>query len=113
MNRTLTIAKFVAPVVLAATLIGTLIMPSMAQPPMGVNTRLHNQNARINQGLRAHDLTRSQAQHLRARDRSIHSAEARDRRHDHGHLTAAERSHLEHRLNNTSNSIYARKRAGR
>jgi hypothetical protein len=81
----------------------------MAQDHLGVNARLHDQHARINQGIRGHDLNKYQVHALRSRDRSIHHAEMIDRRHDHGHLTAAERGRLEHRLNNTSHAIYDRK----
>jgi len=98
--------KIVAPVAAIGALFATVAAPSMAQD---VNDRLHRQHARIEQGIRKHDLNKHEVHNLRARDRAIRHTEIVDRRHDHGHLTAAQRARLNHRLNKTSRGIYDHK----
>ena len=101
------VRNLIAPILALGT-IAVLAAPSMAQEhhPMSVNHRLERQDARIHEGVKTHELNKYEAARLHARDRRIHVAEHRDRRYHGGHLTAAERARLEHRLNHDSHSIH-------
>jgi hypothetical protein len=88
-------------------LIAALAFTSMAQAqdrtPV-INHRLHNQERRINQGVRRGELTRNETRHLRADDRRI--AYQRNRALATGRMNRAERSHLRREENRTSRAIY-------
>jgi hypothetical protein len=88
-------------------LIAALAVTSMAQAqnrtPV-INHREHNQNRRINQGVRSGELTRNEAHHLRNDERHIRNEKMRDKAS--GHITYAERRHLRHEENRTSRAIY-------
>jgi hypothetical protein len=71
-----------------------------------INSRLHNQQRRIDNGIRHGGLTPRESARLEARETSIRDREAIDRRHDHGRLTAGEHRRLERSENRTSNAIY-------
>jgi hypothetical protein len=88
-------------------LIAALAITSMAQAQTRtpvINHREHNQNRRINQGVRSGELTRNEAHHLRNDERHIRNEKMRDRAS--GHITYAERRHLRHEENRTSRAIY-------
>lgn len=70
-----------------------------------VNDRLANQNHRINAERREGDITKAQAQALRATDRSIRAQERADAAINHGHITRAEQHSLNQALNANSGAI--------
>jgi hypothetical protein len=55
-----------------------------------VDYRRHEQNARINQGVRSGSLTRGETARLRSEEARVHAEVARDRYRNGGHLTASE-----------------------
>jgi len=63
--------------------------------------RLHTQNERINQEVRAGEISHVQADRLRDADRRIYAREQFDARHDDGHITRGE----EYRLNRAENRV--------
>ena len=92
-------------IVSALLLMGAACLPaaSLAQE---VNNRLHDQNARIRQGIHSGQLTRREARMVRHDDKVIHARERLDRLTHNGHLTAAERTRLNNQLNRNSTRIY-------
>ena len=105
------IVKALVPLMAFGTIAAALASPALAQtkPDRGINARLHRQDRRIDQGVKNHDLNKFQAKRLDALDRGIHRTEMRDRRHDDGRLTSAERTRLQHRLNRVSDGINDKK----
>ncbi|HTE01894.1 MAG TPA: hypothetical protein VK668_21540 [Mucilaginibacter sp.] len=96
--------------ILGGLLVAVLAITSVAQAQTHtpvINQRHHNQERRINQGVRHHQLTRAEARHLRMRENKI----ARDRRmaRADGRVTVAERRHLRREENRTSRAIYRKK----
>jgi hypothetical protein len=88
-------------------LIAALAVTSMAQAQTHtpvINHREHNQNRRINRGVRSGELTRNETHHLRNDERHIQNQKMRDKAS--GHVTYAERRHLRHEENRTSRAIY-------
>lgn len=73
----------------------------------GVNKRQHKQHARIHQGVKSGELTRTEAKSLRADQRAIR-AEEREFKSD-GKLTKAERKELHQDQNEASRDIYREK----
>jgi hypothetical protein len=65
-----------------------------------VNTRVDNQRARINEGVRSGELTQGQAAQLRANDRAIKIQEHAEVRANGGYLTKGE----QHQLNQEENA---------
>ena len=95
-------------------LIAILAIASMAQAQTRtpvINHREHNQNRRINQGVRSGELTRNETRHLRGDERRIseqkHMAKAE------GRMNYAERAHLRREENRTSRAIYRDKHNAR
>jgi hypothetical protein len=70
-----------------------------------VNTRQGNQQARINNGVRAGQLTPGETRNLENRDTSINRQAQADRAANGGRLTGQERQQINQRQNNVSNSI--------
>ena len=104
-----TILKCLAP----ALLLGALALPVAAQTPApmhrhSINTRLHEQQERIHQGVQSGQLTRREQYRLDARDSRIRTQEYRDRLSG-GKFTHAERRHLRSELNHSSGAIYRQK----
>ena len=100
----------------AAILLGAMTLPAVAQGyyphKNNINSRLREQNQRINQGVRSGQLTRAEAARLRQRDVNIRF----DNRIAHitgGRFTPAERARMEAKLNRTSGAIYRDKRNNR
>ena len=105
------IVKALAPLMAFGAVAAALASPALAQtkPDRAINARLHRQDRRIDRGVKNHDLNKFQAKRLDALDRGIHRTEMRDRRHDDGRLTSAERTRLQHRLNRVSDGINDKK----
>lgn len=76
-----------------------------------VNTRQHNQQGRIYQGVRSGELTRRETLRLEREQSQIQREEWRYRRD--GELTARERAELQRELNQSSRHIYRAKHNGR
>jgi hypothetical protein len=74
-----------------------------------VNTRIDNQRARINQGVKSGELTKQQAQQLRANDRAIKQQEHADVKANGGHLTSSEQKQLNQEENANSTMIHDEK----
>ena len=72
-----------------------------------INQREHNQQRRINQGIRSGELTRREARRLDAQEGRIRADEAIAK--SDGKVTKAERRHIERELNRTSKHIYNQK----
>jgi hypothetical protein len=107
-----TFLKFVVPAVMLGVLITPMAAMAIPNGQANVNARLHRQHARIEAGVRNHDLNRREASRLQARDNSIHRQERFDRSRQNGRLTSYERRNLNRRLNHTSGAIYSRKHQG-
>jgi len=75
-----------------------------------INQREHNQQRRINQGIRSGELTRREARRLDAQEGRIRADEAIAK--SDGKVTKAERVRLERELNHTSKHIYNQKHDG-
>jgi hypothetical protein len=73
----------------------------------GVNTRQHNQQARIHEGVKSGELTRRETHRLREEQRDVRQLE-RAYKSD-GTLTRAERTDLHHEQNQTSRNIRRQK----
>lgn len=97
------VALTLSGVVLALT--ANLASAQTADP--GVNKRQHRQAARIAQGVKSGELTRSEARALRSEERAIR-AEEREFKSD-GKLTQSERRELHRDLNEASRDIYREK----
>jgi hypothetical protein len=91
---------------LVAALAITSIAQAQTRTPV-INQRHHNQERRINQGVRSGQLTRNEARHLRTREARINH-DKRMAKAD-GHVTVAERRHLRREQNRTSRAIYRKK----
>jgi len=72
-----------------------------------VNSRLRNQNRRIDNGLKDHQLTRSEAQQLHSEDRSVLHQERVDATGHDTHLTKGEQQQLNHEENGISGQIHS------
>ena len=70
-----------------------------------VNTRVDNQRARIDQGLKNGTVDKQQAQQLRANDRAIKQQERTDVRANGGSLTKKEQGQLNRELDRNSAQI--------
>jgi hypothetical protein len=77
-----------------------------------VNQRLRHENKRIDQGLKDHQLTKSQAQQLHADDSSIRQQERQDASTNGGHITSTEQQQLNQEENANSQAIYNERKAG-
>lgn len=72
-----------------------------------VNSRLENQNDRINAGVRDGQLTHAEAHSLRSDDRALRTEERTMARNDGGHITKADQRALNQQENANSRAIYA------
>ena len=103
-------------------ILGLIVTAGLAMPTMAsaankwqkhhparteINERIHNQNKRITQERREGDLTKGQAQALRAQDRSVLQQERADAKANgnHGHLTHDQVKTLNTELNANSGAI--------
>lgn len=90
---------------------GTVALLTLATLPIAASAgqaynRVHDQEARLNQGLASGQLTRNEYRHVDGRLDSINAQRRRDLRQNDGHLTAGERAHLNREFNNNSTNIY-------
>ncbi len=91
---------------LMAALAFTSIANAQTRTPV-ITERQHNQDRRINRGVRSGQLTRNEARNLRTDERRI-SAEKRMAKAD-GRVTRGERQRLRRDENRTSRAIYNKK----
>jgi hypothetical protein len=100
-------ALFSKTVLSAASLIalGAAMLPGAASAGE-VNNRVNRQQARINQGVASGQLTGREYNHDESRLDRINAAREHDLKMNGGHLTAAEHSRLNQRLNGDSRQIY-------
>ena len=70
-----------------------------------VENRIHNENARIDQGVRNGSLTYREDRSVEGRLNHIQAQRNRDLRNDGGHLTPGQYAQLNHEENNLSNRI--------
>ena len=86
----------------------TVLVPaaSMAAGQASINQREHNQQARINQGIKSGELTRKETSKLESEEARIRVNERFDKRENGGKLTPAERVRLQRQLNQASRNIY-------
>jgi hypothetical protein len=88
-------------------LVGMIAITSMAKAQTRtpvINHREHNQERRINQGVRSGQLTRKETKNVRGDERSIRAQKQADKAS--GKVTAADRTQLRHEENKTSRTIY-------
>jgi hypothetical protein len=78
-----------------------------------VNSRLANQNHRINQGVADHQLTNSQARQLHREDHAIRAEERADAATHGGHITKAEQHQINRQENRVSRQIHNERQAGK
>jgi hypothetical protein len=71
-----------------------------------VENRVHDQNARISQGVQNGSLTYGEYRRVDGRLDQIQAQRNRDLRNGGGHLTGAQYARLNHEQNNLSNRIY-------
>jgi hypothetical protein len=95
---------------LIAALAVTSIAQAQTHTPV-ITHRQHNQDKRINRGVRSGELTRNEARHLRTDENRI-SRDKRMAKAD-GRITRAERTHLRREENRTSRAIYRDKHNNR
>ena len=74
-----------------------------------VNSRLANQGARINNGVKNGTLTKGQAAQLHREDHAIRTQERADAAAHGGHITKGEQRQLNREENGVSRQIYAEK----
>jgi len=70
-----------------------------------VNDRLKNQNKRITTERKEGEITKAQAQKLRANDKTIHGEEKAMASQDGGHITKTDQKALNQQLNQNSQAI--------
>jgi len=93
----------------AALLIVGLGVAALASTPY-VNRRERQEQQRIRQGMRSGELTRREAAHLEAEQGRIRGYEWYAR--SDGHVSRAERRHLDRMLDHASRDIYRQKHDG-
>jgi hypothetical protein len=74
-----------------------------------VNSRLDNQNHRINEGVKSGQLTRKQAKRLHAEDHAIRQEERAMAAEHGGHITKSEQRQLNRQENRVSRQIHEEK----
>jgi hypothetical protein len=93
--------------IIGGLLVAALAITSLAnaqdKTPV-VNARQHNQEHRINNGVKSGELTRNETRHVRNDERRIRS-EKRIAKAS-GHVTHKQRTMLRHQENRTSRTIY-------
>jgi len=95
---------------LAAALILCSAVPTLAAE---VDRREANQQARIGQGIESGQLTPHEATRLERKESRINRQIKNERAANGGHLTAAERRHINHEQNHASRHIYRAKHNNR
>lgn len=101
---------------LAATLfVGftAIALPSSAQQKFDkthprraqVNSRLNNQNARVDNKVANGKMSKGEAAKIHSQDHSIRKEERRDAAANNGHITKAEQQHINHQQNQVNKEI--------
>jgi len=80
--------------------------PSTTKKPLTIQQRKHDQQARIRQGVKSGELTKSEAKHLEKREHALKKEEREMRKENGGKLTAADRAKLNRQQNHMSKEIY-------
>ena len=110
----------VTKVILRSAVLIAMVMPAafaqQAAPnndPPTINERKENQQDRIAQGVKSGDLTAGETGNLETKEAALNKEEHNMRAADDGHLTAADRTKLNHQQNKLSRQIYNKKHNGR
>ncbi len=99
--------RFLSPIF--ALGLGLAAGPTFARAPGPVEQRIDNQQQRINNGVATGELTKGEAARDEAhveQDQAIRNKDLADHG---GHLTGAERAHLDAKLNHNRHRVYATK----
>ena len=98
-----------------AKLLAALLVVSAAAPALAaqVDQREANQQARIAEGRQSGQLTNHETGRLERKDARIHRQVRYDRAANHGHLSRAERRHVNREQNRVSRQIYRAKHNAR
>lgn len=80
-----------------------------AKKKPAVDKRMHNQNKRIEQGVKSGQLTETEAKDLRAKHKALRDQEKAMRAKNGGKLTDADKAKLQADLDASSKDIYAQK----
>jgi len=70
-----------------------------------VNSRLQNQNARVDNKVADGKMSKAEAAKIHAQDHAIRKEERRDAADNGGHITKAEQTHINHQENRVSREI--------
>jgi hypothetical protein len=97
--------SFAAKALIAAVSLGLALAP-LAASAGEVGNRIHNENARIDQGVRDGQLTQGEYDRTENGLDRIEAQRRRDLRAHDGNLTASERARLNREENNLSDHIY-------
>ncbi len=98
---------FATKIIVSAVLIALPLVVSAGTRDPGVNQRQHNQQGRIQQGVKSGELTAGETRRLQGEQRHIRREEARYK--SDGQLTPAERADLHRDQNRASRDIYRQK----
>jgi Skp family chaperone for outer membrane proteins len=70
-----------------------------------VNSRLNNQNARVDNKVADGKMSQAEANKIHSQDHAIRKEERADAAANHGHITKAEQQHINHQENHVSKEI--------
>ena len=70
-----------------------------------VNSRLRNQNARVDNKVADGKMSKAEGARIHAKDHAIRREERRDAKANGGHITKAEQKHINHQENHVSRQI--------
>jgi hypothetical protein len=70
-----------------------------------VNSRLKNQNARVDNKVADGKMSQGEANKIHGQDKAIHNEEKADAKANGGHITKAEQKHINHQENHVSKEI--------
>lgn len=70
-----------------------------------VNSRLRNQNARVDNKVDKGKMSKGEAAKIHHQDHAIRKEEKRDAAANHGHITKAEKKHINHQENKVNKEI--------
>src|SRR6266851_991616 len=86
--------------------------PPQSTPAPVIQERKENQQDRIANGVQSGQLTAGETKNLETKEAGLNKEERKMRKADDGHLTAADRTTLNHQQNKLSGNIYADKHNG-
>ncbi|MGD0907527.1 MAG: hypothetical protein ABSA96_08085 [Candidatus Acidiferrales bacterium] len=95
-------------IILQSAALIALAMPA-AYAQQTINERKENQQDRIAQGVQSGELTPRETANLENKEGALNKEENNMRAADNGHLTAADRTKIDHQQNNLSRQIYNKK----